>query len=125
MRRNLTIFSLVLLLLLPLVALGCSLADNFGDVFCRRAEQEALMQGGDEPGQTRLFMMPGDKLDISSASAQELMALPGVDAVLSERIVERRSIGGYESIEDILEVEGIGQGRYARIKDLISTGDEQ
>ena len=126
LRRNLTIFTLVLLLLLPLVALGCRLADSFTDIFCCPVSREEIMSGGDEPGQPRLFLLPGETLDINSASAEELAALPGIDQVLSERIVEQRSVsGGYESVEDIMTVEGIGPGRYERIRDLIRTGDGQ
>lgn len=124
--RNLTIFSLILLLLLALVAVGCGLADGFTDVFCRAVSREQLMRGGDEPGQPRLFMLPGETLDINSASAEELKALPGIDDVLSERIVEQRSIsGGYESVENIMDVDGIGPERYARIKEFIRTGENR
>ena len=124
--RNLTIFTLVLLILLPLVAVGCRLADCFTDTFCRPVSREEIMIGGDEPGQPRLFLLPGETLDINSASAEELRTLPGIDEVLSERIVEQRNIsGGYDSVEDIMTVEGIGQGRYDRIRELIHTGDSQ
>lgn len=121
----LTIFSLVLLLILPLVALGCGIADNFADVFCRPVSKERMMTGGDEPGLPRLFLLPGETLNINTASAEELKALPGIDDVLAERIVEQRSMGAYESKEDIMKVEGIGEGRYERVKDHICTGDEQ
>lgn len=126
MRRftlNLTIFSLVLLLLLPLVALGYRVADNFTDVLCRPVSHERMMTGADEPGKPRLFILPGETLDINSASAEELKSLPGIDKVLAERIVEQRSLGKYGSIEDIMDVEGIGEGRYDRIKEFIRTGD--
>ena len=126
LRRNLTIFTLVLLLLLPLVAVGCRIADNFTDVFCRSSDPELMLRGNDEPGLRKVELLPGETLDINSASAEELQALPGIDDVLSERIVEQREVsGGYESVEDILEVEGIGQGRYDRIRELIRTGDSQ
>ena len=123
---NLTIFAIVLLLLLPLVAVGCRIADNFTDVFCRLSEPELMLRGNDEPGLPRLFLLPGETLNINSASAEELKALPGIDDVLAERIVEQRSaMGAYESKEDIMEVEGIGPGRYEQMKELIRTGDEQ
>ena len=123
---NLTIFTFALLLLLPLVALGCRAADNFKDIFCRSTAEELMMTGADEPGQPRLFLLPGETLDINTASADELKALPGIDDVLAERIVEQRSVsGGYMSKEDIMNVEGIGEGRYRQIEELIRTGDGQ
>lgn len=123
---NLTIFALALLFLLPLVALGCRVADNFKDIFCRSAGEELIMTGADDPGLPRLFLLPGETLDINTASADELKALPGIDDVLAERIVEQRSVsGGYESKEDIMNVEGIGESRYQQIEELIRTGDGQ
>lgn len=120
----LTIFSMVLLLLLPLVALLCRMGDSFGPVLNRPAPYEQVMRGQDEPDLPRLFLLPGEMLDINSASAEELKALPGIGDVLSEAIVEHRSIhGDFESTEDIMDVEGIGPGRFEGMETQIYAGD--
>lgn len=60
------------------------------------------------------------KLDLNSASAQELERLDGVGEVLARRIVAyRETCGGFRSIEEIMQVSGVGEGVFAGIKDHI------
>lgn len=122
---NLTIFSLILLLLLPLVAMLYRIGDG-EDIFrCKSAEASAVMLGGDDPTRPHYRLLPGETLDINSASAEALLALPGIDKVLAERIVEHRQLeGDYGSIEDIMDVYGIGKGRFEDMKEHIRTGDD-
>ena len=48
-------------------------------------------------------------LDLNSATAAALEALPGVGPVLARRIVEHRtSRGGFQRLEDLLQVKGVG-----------------
>ncbi|MDH3463022.1 MAG: helix-hairpin-helix domain-containing protein, partial [Acidimicrobiia bacterium] len=59
-------------------------------------------------------------IDINRADAAELETLPGVGPVLAARIVDyRESVGGFESIEDLLQVAGIGESILASIRELI------
>jgi competence protein ComEA len=61
------------------------------------------------------------KVNINSATAQELDGLPGIGPTLAQRIIEyRTSHGVFERIEDINEVSGIGDKKFADIKDLIT-----
>lgn len=66
----------------------------------------------------------GEKLvDINSASAEELKALPGIGEVLSKRIVETRySIGGFETAEEIAFVDGIGEKLMRQLLPYIKAG---
>ena len=62
-----------------------------------------------------------DLIDINHASQEELMALPGIGEVKAKAIIEYRdAYGGFVSKEEIMEVKGIGQATYDRIKDLIT-----
>jgi competence protein ComEA len=65
---------------------------------------------------------PADgKVAINRASAQELDALPGVGPVLAERIVSyREEHGPFSTVEDLLQVPGIGESKLASIRDLVS-----
>jgi competence protein ComEA len=59
-------------------------------------------------------------VDLNTADETELQTLPGVGPVLAERIVaHRESIGRFESVEDLLDVVGIGETKLASIRDLI------
>ena len=64
-------------------------------------------------------------IDINTASLQEFMALPGIGEVLAKRIIEYRTDNGpFETTESIMEVEGISEKRYEKIKDLICIGGQ-
>lgn len=60
------------------------------------------------------------KVSINSASVEELDTLPGVGPAIAERIVAYRSTKSFSSIEEIMEVKGIGEKMFAKIKDQIT-----
>jgi competence protein ComEA len=60
-------------------------------------------------------------ININTADASTLENLEGIGETLAERIIEyRQSTGPFTSIEEIREVEGIGNGIYNKIKDEIT-----
>ena len=61
--------------------------------------------------------------NINTATAAELEALPGVGPKTAGAIVEyRKANGPFESIEDIMDVPGIGEGTFEKIKGGITVG---
>jgi len=62
---------------------------------------------------------PTGPLDLNRAPAYELERLPGIGEVLARRIIAGRP---YSSVEDLLRVEGIGEGKLAAIRGLVSAG---
>jgi competence protein ComEA len=57
---------------------------------------------------------------INVASATDLEDLPGVGPVLAERIVAHRdSVGSFGTVEDLLDVPGIGEAKLAALRDLV------
>ena len=64
----------------------------------------------------------GEKININTASEEELMKLQGVGKTLAKRIVDRREqLGGYSVVEQLLEVKGIGEKLLQSIRDSITT----
>ncbi len=74
--------------------------------------------GGDAGG---TGAAPDGKVNINTASEAQLCDIPGIGAVRAAAIVAyRQESGGFSSIEDIMNVSGIKEGTYAKIKDSIS-----
>lgn len=59
-------------------------------------------------------------ININSATASELETLPGIGASTAQKIINHRETNGkFKSIEDIMNVSGIGESKFNSIKDLI------
>ncbi len=88
------------------------------------AQPERTLSGGDaDMGHTPLELLPGEKLDLNSATAEELQKLPGIGDKLARAIVDfREQNGPYQTVEDLLQVPGIGEKRLAAIRDLVTVG---
>jgi competence protein ComEA len=60
------------------------------------------------------------RLDLNRASAGELESLPGIGAVLAQRVIAfRESVGRFQKIEDLREVKGIGTKKFERLKSFV------
>ena len=65
-------------------------------------------------------LAPGTKININTASEEELDKLPEIGPVKAQAIVEHRKANGlFKSVEDIEKVKGIKEGTFAKIKDYI------
>jgi competence protein ComEA len=61
------------------------------------------------------------KVNINAASAAELETLPGVGEVIAQRIVDYRTANGpFGSVDDLLDVSGIGEVTLENIRDLVT-----
>lgn len=60
-------------------------------------------------------------VNINTANADQLETLPGIGPALAQRIIQHRETNGFfYSVEDIKSVSGIGEKKYADLKDKIT-----
>ncbi|HEB49318.1 MAG TPA: ComEA family DNA-binding protein [Desulfobulbus sp.] len=63
------------------------------------------------------------KVNINTATAEELQAINGIGQVRAEAIVkDRKQNGKFKSIDDLARVKGIGEKTVKKIKDEITIG---
>lgn len=62
-----------------------------------------------------------DKVNINTASLEQLQTLPGVGESKAKSIIEYREKQKFKTIEDIKNVTGIGDSLFAKIKENITT----
>ncbi|MEE1014307.1 MAG: helix-hairpin-helix domain-containing protein [Clostridia bacterium] len=61
------------------------------------------------------------KLNINTATKEELMTLDGIGAAYADRILEKREmLGGFKTLEQLKEVKGIGEKTFEGIKNDIT-----
>ncbi|WP_368073110.1 helix-hairpin-helix domain-containing protein [Streptomyces sp. WMMB 322] len=79
------------------------------------------VSGGPAAGAGAGGAPPGGLVSLSSATAEQLETLPGVGPVLAQHIVEyREQHGGFTSVDQLKEVNGIGDRRFADIRPKVS-----
>ena len=68
---------------------------------------------------------PAAKVNVNTATAEQFAALPGVGAKLGARIVEYRqkSGGSFKTVDEIMNVKGIGEKNFARLQAHLTTGE--
>lgn len=63
----------------------------------------------------------GGPVDLNTADAAQLEELPGVGPVMAGAILDFRAENeGFSTVEQLMEVSGIGDARFAQLKDLVS-----
>jgi competence ComEA-like helix-hairpin-helix protein len=63
----------------------------------------------------------GEKLDLNTATEEELEDLPGIGPVLAGRIVAwREKNGGFSSQENVMDVDGIGPSIWEGIEPFVT-----
>lgn len=89
-----------------------------------------ILEDGDQvsvpasiPNQDGIGIIPSSPtlVDINAATLDQLDSLPGIGPVTAQSIIDYRITNGrFKHVEDLLEVDGIGQATFDKIKDLIT-----
>ncbi|WP_409186353.1 helix-hairpin-helix domain-containing protein [Amycolatopsis sp. VS8301801F10] len=63
------------------------------------------------------------KIDLNSATAEQLDSLPGVGEVTARRITDwRTQHGGFSSVEQLRDVDGIGESKFEKLREQVTVG---
>ena len=67
---------------------------------------------------------PTAKVNLNTASIEQLTTLPGVGPKLAARIVEyRQKSGTFRSTKELMNVQGIGEKNFAKLETWLSVGE--
>ena len=60
-------------------------------------------------------------IDLNTATLADLESLPGIGRSTAERIIEHRTkTGGFKKIEELMNVRGIGEASFVKLKALVT-----
>jgi competence protein ComEA len=105
---------------LTLVNLAARVQDGQQIVVPVAGAAAAATAGGGPAGASASGTVPGAKIHLSTATAAQLDEIDGIGPTLAERIVEYRDAhGGFRSVEELGDVDGIGEKRLATLRDAL------
>ena len=79
------------------------------------------VDGQQASGSTEAGGADGGKVNLNTASKEELMTLSGIGEVKADAMVRyREEHGSFQSVEDVKKIEGIKDGVFNKIKDQIT-----
>jgi competence protein ComEA len=67
---------------------------------------------------------PAGKINLNSATVEQLTTVPGVGRTLATRIVEhRQKEGSFKSVSELMNVKGVGEKNLAKIQGYFVVGE--
>lgn len=112
---------LICLIVLSLMIGACLIADVVA-----RPGPVTIPNAVYQPDESILWQEGKALIDLNSASAELLDALPGIGETLARRIVEDREANGYyESAEDLSRVSGIGPKKTEAVRNRVAVLPEK
>ena len=62
------------------------------------------------------------RIDVNSATAEELASLPGIGPAKAKAIVEYRAKQRFSTAEELMQVQGVGPKLFEQVKDHVTVG---
>ena len=86
----------------------------------------ASAQGAKSASAAKSKATAANPVNLNSASVAQLQTLPGIGASTAQRIVEyRQKNGSFKKIEELMNVKGIGEKSFLKLKPLITVSADK
>lgn len=86
--------------------------------------QTSTAEHDDVPAQETVQIIEHPRVDLNTATQEELEDLPGIGPKLAERIIAwREENGSFLSVEQLLDIDGIAEGKLEDMKDFVYVED--
>jgi competence protein ComEA len=90
------------------------------------AAPPASLLAQSKPAKAKAATTVSSPLNLNTATAAELQALPGVGASTAKLIIEhRQKNGGFKKIEELMNIKGIGEKSFLKLKPMVTVGSEK
>ena len=118
MKPNSKLPYIICLIIFSVVLASALLINHLGShsIYLSNPDSSIANENSDSP-------IISGKVNINSASVEELAMLPGIGDALAQRIIDyREKHGAFQSKKDLLNVKGIGDAKLNSIFDYITIG---
>jgi competence protein ComEA len=112
------------------IGLACVFAAMAGHALVAQAVQPSAQTGSPAAAKAskkaprtvvRAPATAANPVNLNTATAVELQTLPKIGAAAAARIIEyRQKSGGFKKVEDLMNVKGIGEKTFLRLKPLVA-----
>jgi competence protein ComEA len=90
---------------------------------CAVSAPPALAQTSQAPSRAATMPAATATVNLNTATAADLEALPGIGAKTAARIVEyRQKNGPFKKVEDLMNIRGVGEKNFLKLKPQITVG---